>query len=234
MSADDDKFFSGLKALHGQPAADQGGGWSRLAGATGATLEGVGKGIANVSGNLPTLIGLPALHSQWASSTNKDYPIAEGAGKFAPDLAALAFLPNVGMEGLATEAVPALEQAPRLAKAVGNVGEAAWKGYVGGGTQGHPGAGSATATGSRTLLEAAKAIPGKQFLLPAAMVAAAEMAGRGYTPWGVRHMLSYLAEAAAALSGKLPGSSGAIGASIYDKVAPPDNGGPQKAPWDKQ
>ena len=49
----------------------------------------------------------------------------------------------------------------------------------------------------------------------AAVMAASEAGGRGYLPWDVRHVLSYMAEAAAALSGKVPGVSGALGAKAF-------------------
>ena len=69
--SDDQSFFDHLRSLD-TSSPPQGSTAGRLLGATGATLEGAAKGIANVSGNLPTLVGLPALKSKWASSTNKE------------------------------------------------------------------------------------------------------------------------------------------------------------------
>ena len=192
----------------------------RLAGATAATVEGMGKGIANVSGNLPTLVGLPALSSKWASSRNPNYPIAEGVGRLAPLGVGLAAMPEAGMEEAATNLVPELAKVPRIARAVGKVGEGVWKGYVGGGTQGDPRAGEATGAGSAAAWEALRNIPGRQYIVPAAIIGAAEMARGGYMPWVQRHALSYLAEMAAALSGKFPGIAGALGADIHQGKAP--------------
>jgi hypothetical protein len=231
--SDDDAFFSHLRELRGQHESSGDPSQStfgRLAGATEATVEGMGKGIANLSGNLPTLVGLPALHSKWASSTNKDYPVAEAAGRYLPELGGLAALPEAGVGEAATELVPELAKVPRVAKAVGKVGEGLWKGYAGGAAEGDPKTGEEAGAGSAAVWEGLKAIPNKGYLLGPAMLMAYEASKGGYMPWDMRHALSYFAEAAAAMTGKFPGVAGAMGAKAFGGGQPAPQ---QRAPWDQ-
>jgi hypothetical protein len=260
-----DKFSKGLDAGGGAPSTvTEGGGsqwkpedWDKfskglptdaggadpsppktLLGATEATVEGMGKGIANFSGNLPRLIGLPALHSKWASSTNKDYPIADTIGRYAPEGAALAALPEMGVGRAVTGLVPELANVPKIANIIGKAGEGYWKGEVGGAAEGDSKVGGITGAGSAATAATISSLPHMlQYGLGLlALESAREMAGGGHNvlPWGSYHFAYPLSALAAMIMGKAPGVSGAIGAKYLGdgdargySVTPGDKNGSQ-------
>jgi hypothetical protein len=187
----------------------------RLLGSTAATAIGAEKGLVQSLGNapwgsIPNEDGKSPLLN-WAKSENKDYPVAEGAGRYGPEAIGLMALPELGVgRGIET----AMSEAPRFARVLGKGAEGMWKGAVGGATQGDTKVGADVGAGSSAAFSAYRMLPHQaQWMIPlAAIVAASKVGGEGYVPWHTRHILSYLAEAAAALSGKFPGVSGALGA----------------------
>jgi|SRR5580693_6079812 hypothetical protein len=204
------------------PAAAGGGDWTgtaeKLLGATGATIGGLGKGAVQSFGNAPWASipnedgKSPVLN--WAKTEDKNYPVAEKAGRYAAQYGPLAIIPSVGLEGLAAKAIP---EFPRAASIIGKGLEGTWKGAVGGATQGDAKTGAATGGGTAAAYNAYRMLPHQaQWMLPvAAIMAMSKAGGEGYIPWDTRHILSYLAEAAAGLTGKLPGVAGALGAKAF-------------------
>ena len=191
---------------------------SRIAGSTAATVQGMGKGLAEM-GAPPGGVSLRDADPKgpvatWAKSEEPDYPVAEGAGRLAAQYLPLAMLPSVGLEGLAAKTIP---EFPRAASIIGRGLEGTWKGGVGGATQGDTKTGAATGGGLSTAYRAYQMLPGPRWMLPvAAIMAMSKAGGEGYVPWDVRHILSYLAEAAGGIAGgKIPGVAGALGAKAF-------------------
>lgn len=191
---------------------------SKLLGSTSATIGGIGKGAVQSFGNapwgsIPNEDGKSPLLN-WAKTENKNYPTAEKAGRYAAEYGPLMMLPSVGLEGLAAKTIP---EFPRAASIIGKGLEGTWKGGVGGATQGDPQTGAATGGGSAAAYRAYRMLPHQaQWMLPvAAIMAMSKAGGEGYIPWDTRHILSYLGEAAAGLSGKFPGVAGALGAKLF-------------------
>jgi hypothetical protein len=190
----------------------------RLLGSTAATAIGAEKGLVQSFGNapwgsIPNEDGKsPVLN--WAKSENKDYPWAEGAGRLAGEYGPLAALPESGA-GKAIEA--SMSDLPRLARVIGKGVEGTWKGAVGGTTQGDAATGGDVGGGAATAYSAYRMLPHQaQWMLPiAAIWGASKAADQGYLHWEPRHILAYLAEAAAALGGKFPGVGGALGAKAF-------------------
>jgi hypothetical protein len=202
-----------------RPAPAGGGGWAetgeKLLGSTGATIGGFGKELAQM-GAPPGGVSLQEADPKgpvatWAKTEDKNYPTAEKAGRYGPGAIGLMMMPDLGLEGLAAKTIP---EFPRAARIIGKGLEGTWKGGVGGATQGDPKTGSEVGGGTAAAYSAYRMLPGQaQWMLPvAAIMAMSKAGGEGYIPWDTRHILSYLAEAAAGLGGKFPGLTGAFGA----------------------
>jgi hypothetical protein len=210
-------------APSGQPRA-QGGGWTGTAkdllGSTSATIQGLGKGAVNAIENSP-LGTIPNEDNKspvmnWAKSENKDYPVAEKAGRIASEYAPLALLPETGLgEAAMSRAflVPAGEQLPRLAKVMSKGLEGTWRGGVGGATQGDTKTGAEVGGGTAAAASVLRQFP--QLMWPAGFMAI-EAAREGVKlPWGSWHLSHPLAALAAAAMGFAPGVSGALGAKEF-------------------
>lgn len=198
------------------PPAPSGGVAADLLGSTSATISGIGKGLAQM-GAPPGGISLREADPKgpvatWAKQEDEKYPVAEKAGRYAAEYAPLAMLPDVGAPAALGKMVPEL---PRLARIVGKGLEGTWKGGVGGATQGDPTTGAAVGGGSAAASAAFMAMPEwlKYMAGLAAIEGGREAMGRGaHLPWGSWHLAHPLAMMAAALLGKAPGVSGALGA----------------------
>lgn len=202
----------------GAPPRGQSGGGAgvgdligRLAGSTAATAIGIEKGAAQL-GAPPGGVSLREADptgpvATWAKTGNRDYPIAEGAGRAAVQYGPLAALPDVGAPGAFARAVPEL---PRLARVAGKGAEGLWKGYVGGRTQGNSSVGEATGGGTAMAAEALQRFP--QLMWPAGFMAIEAARQGGKLPWGSWHLAHPLAALAAIVMGLAPGVSGALGA----------------------
>jgi hypothetical protein len=188
----------------------------KLLGATGATIGGIGKGAVQSFGNAPWASipnedgKSPVLN--WAKTEDKDYPVAEKAGRYAAEYGPLALMPELGGAKFAAKMVPEL---PRLARIVGSGIEGTAKGAVGGATQGDTKTG-AEAGGAGALGRAAfMAAPSwLKYLAGMAALEAAHSEG-GRLPWGSFHMAHPLAIMAAALLGGKPGVTGAAAAKMF-------------------
>jgi hypothetical protein len=229
--ASSEDFVSGLKEQFGEPGHDMShpnaqtwsGLGSSLLGATSATVSGMGKGaVSTFGGMIPNEDGKsPVLN--WAKSENTDYPIAEKAGRYAAEYAPLTLLPELGGVRVASKIIPEL---PRVARVLGKGVEGAWKGAVGGATQGDPKTGAEVGGGTAAGSAAFMALPWwlKSALTTGAIVGARE--GGAHLPAGSWHLAHPLALLAAAALGKFPGVTGALGAKAFG-----DEGGePQKRP----
>jgi hypothetical protein len=202
----------------GQPRAS-GGGWTGTAkdilGSTSATISGLGKGLAQM-GAPPGGVSLNEADPQgpvatWAKSEDKQYPVAEKAGRWTAEYGPLALLPDIGAPGAFAKAVPEL---PRIARVVGKGAEGLWKGAVGGRTQGDPKTGAEVGGGTATAAAALKEFP--QLMWPAGFMAYEAARGGGVKlPWGAWHLSYPLAALAAAAMGFAPGISGAAGAKAF-------------------
>lgn len=235
MTDSTEDFVKGLQKQFGDPGHDMShpnsGTWSGLAsnllGSTSATISGLGKGLVtsvenSPLGSIPNEDGKSPVMN-WAKSENKDYPVAEKAGRYAAQYGPLALLPNLGGERAAAWAIPEL---PRLARIAGKALEGTWKGAVGGATQGDPKTGAEVGGGTAAGTAAFMAAP--SWLKYMAGLAALESVREGGVrlPWGSWHMAHPLAAMSAAVLGKAPGVSGALGAKAFGG----DSGGEQKRP----
>jgi hypothetical protein len=193
------------------PAAAGGGLASDLLGSTSATISGLGKGLAQM-GAPPGGVSLREADPQgpvatWAKTENKDYPVAEKAGRWTAEYGPLALMPDIGAPGALARAVPEL---PRLARVVGKGLEGTWKGAVGGATQGDTKTGAEVGGGTAAAASVLRQFP--QLMWPAGFMAI-EAAREGVKlPWGFWHLSHPLAALAAAAMGWAPGVSGALGA----------------------
>jgi hypothetical protein len=202
----------------GQPRAS-GGGWTGTAkdllGSTSATISGLGKGAVESFGNAPWA-SIPNEDGKspvmnWAKSENKDYPVAEKAGRWTAEYGPLALMPDVGLPGAFAKAVPEL---PRLARVVGKGAEGLWKGAVGGQTQGDAKTGAEVGGGTAAAASVLRQFP--HLMWPAGFMAIeAAREGGGKLPWGAWHLSHPLAALAAAAMGLAPGVSGALGAKAF-------------------
>jgi hypothetical protein len=220
-----------------QPRAS-GGGWEGTAkdllGATSATIGGLGKGAVSAVENLPGVGSIPDTPESpspvmsWARSENKDYPVAEKAGRIASQYAPLAMLPESGLGEAAMSRlflVPKNAQLPRLAKVMSKGLEGAWRGGVGGATQGDTKTGAATGAGTAAAASVLKQFP--QLMWPAGFMAI-EAAREGVKlPYGTWHLSHPLAALAAAALGLAPGVSGAIGARTFGEGGSGDQRSPE-------
>jgi hypothetical protein len=200
------------------PAA-AGGGWAetgeKLLGATSATIGGLGKGAVESFGNapwgsIPNEDGKsPVLN--WAKTEDKNYPVAEKAGRLAAEYAPLAMLPEAGAVRGMAKAIP---EFPRVARVIGKGLEGTWKGAVGGATQGDPKTGAEVGGGTAAGTAAFMAAPNwlKTIIGLGALEGGRDLAGGGRLPFGMWHMAHPLALFAAAAMGKFPGLTGALGA----------------------
>lgn len=235
--ASNEDFVKGLQKQFGEPGHDNShpnaqtwsGLGSSLLGATSATVSGLGKGIVNSVENSP-LGSIPNDDGKspvmnWAKSENKDYPVAEKAGRYAAEYAPLVMLPELGGVRVASKIIPEL---PRVARVLGKGAEGAWKGAVGGATQGDPKTGAEVGAGTAAGTAAFMAAPNwlKTIIGLGALEGGRDLAGGGRLPYGMWHMAHPLALLAAAALGKFPGVTGALGAKAFG-----DEGGePQKRP----
>ena len=249
--ASNEDFVKGLQKQFGEPGHDNShpnaqtwsGLGSSLLGATSATVSGLGKGIVNSVENSP-LGSIPNDDGRspvmnWAKSENKDYPVAEKAGRYAAEYAPLALLPELGGVRVASKIIPEL---PRVARVLGKGVEGAWKGAAGGAAEANVDTPSGDEAGRRVARGAAegagttvalgagqaalRAMP--YWVLPAAIAGGELMHGR-FLPWHIRHAMGMahpLALLAAAAMGKFPGVTGALGAKEFGD----DGGKPQKRP----
>jgi hypothetical protein len=233
--SDKDDFIQGLQEQYGEPGHDKSHPssetWSGLAsnllGATSATIGGLGKGAVQSFGNapwgsIPNEDGKSPLLN-WAKTEDKDYPVAEKAGRYAAEYGPLALLPELGGVRVASKIIP---EFPRAARVIGKGLEGAWKGAVGGATQGDTKTGAAVGGGTAAGSAAFMALPWwlKSALTTGAVVGARE--GGAHLPAGSWHLAHPLALLAAAALGKFPGVTGALGAKAFG-----DEGGePQKRP----
>lgn len=243
--SDKDDFIQGLQEQYGEPGHDMSHPssetWSGLAsnllGATSATIGGLGKGAVQSFGNAPWASipnedgKSPVLN--WAKSENKDYPVAEKAGRYAAEYGPLALLPEIGGEAamarlfsVPRNAAGQLEKLPALAKVMAKGLEGTWKGAVGGATQGDTKTGAAVGGGTAAGSAAFMALPWwlKSALTTGAVVGARE--GGAHLPAGSWHLAHPLALLAAAALGKFPGMSGALGAKAFGG----DSGDSQEKP----
>jgi hypothetical protein len=202
------------------PAAG-GGDWTgtaeRLLGATGATIGGVGKGLAQI-GAPPGGVSLREADPKgpvatWAKTEDKNYPTAEKAGRLTAQFAPLALTPELGGGAFAAKMVPEL---PTLARIVGTGLEGTALGGAGGAMQGDAQTGAEAGGGGATGRAAFMAAPGwlKTIIGLAAMEAARE-GGGAKLPWGSWHMAHPLAIMAAGLLGGRPGVTGAAAAKMF-------------------
>jgi hypothetical protein len=203
----------------GQPRAQGGGGWTGTAkdllGSTSATISGLGKGAVESFGNAPWASipnedgKSPVLN--WAKSENKDYPVAEKAGRWTAEYGPLALMPDIGAPGAFARAVPEL---PRLARVAGKGVEGLWKGAVGGQTQGDAKTGAEVGGGTAAAASVLRQFP--KIMWPAGFMAyEAAREGGAKLPWGAWHLSHPLAALAAAAMGFAPGVSGALGAKAF-------------------
>jgi hypothetical protein len=200
-----------------------GGDWSttagQLLGSTSATISGLGKGAVNAVessafGSIPNEDGKSPVMN-WAKSENKDYPVAEQAGRWAAEYGPLALLPDLGGVRAARTVIPEL---PRLARVVGKGLEGTWKGAVGGATQGDTKTGAEVGGGTAAGTAAFMAAPNwlKTLIGIGALEGGHDIAASGgRLPWGMWHAAHPLALLAAAALGKFPGLTGAIGAKAF-------------------
>lgn len=186
----------------------------------GAFGQGVGKALASMGappgGKSLEDVDPKGPVASWAKSEQTEHPWAETAGRWAGEYGPLAALPDIGGPRLAGAGLDALARAaPRLTHIAERGLQGAWKGAVGGQTQGDASTGAAFGGGSAAGLTALRSIP-QAYLLPAAVLAGGGLAAGGrYIPWDLRHVLSYLSEAALAGGGAVPGVTGAIGARMF-------------------
>jgi hypothetical protein len=211
---------SGRPDFGDRPASSGDGGWEetgeKLLGATSATIGGLGKGLAQM-GAPPGGVSLQEADpkgpvASWATTEDKDYPVAEKAGRVAAEYGPLALMPELGGAKFAAKMAPEL---PRLARIVGSGIEGTAKGAFGGATQGDTKTG-AEAGGAGALGRAAfMAAPSwLKYLAGMAALEAAHSEG-GRLPWGSFHMAHPLAIMAAALLGGKPGLTGAVAAKMF-------------------
>ena len=233
--SDKDDFIQGLQEQYGEPGHDMSHPssetWSGLAsnllGATSATIGGLGKGTVQSFGNapwasIPNEDGKSPLLN-WAKTEDKDYPVAEKAGRYAAEYAPLAVMPELGGVRAASKIIP---EFPRAARVIGKGLEGTWKGAVGGATQGDTKTGAAVGGGTAAGSAAFMALPWwlKSALTTGAVVGARE--GGAHLPAGSWHLAHPLALLAAAAMGKFPGMSGALGAKAFGG----DSGDSQEKP----
>lgn len=233
--ASSDDFVNGLKEQYGEPGHDNshpnaqtwGGLASSLLGATSATVSGLGKGAVQSFGNAPWG-SIPNADGQspvlnWAKSENKDYPVAEKAGRYAAEYGPLALLPELGGVRAASKIIP---EFPRAARIIGKGLEGTWKGAVGGATQGDAKTGAEVGGGTAAGTAAFMAAPSWLKYMTGLAALEAAHSGGARLPWGSFHMAHPLALMAASVLGKFPGLSGALGAKAFGG----DSGGEQKRP----
>jgi hypothetical protein len=231
--ASSEDFVKGLQRQYGEPGHDKShpmASWgqlgSNLLGATSATVSGLGKGIVNTVESLPGA-SIPNEDGKspvmnWAKSENKDYPVAEKAGRWAAEYGPLALMPDIGAPGAFARAVPEL---PRLARVAGKGVEGLWKGAVGGQTQGDAKTGAEVGGGTAAAASVLRQFP--HIMWPAGFMAIeAAREGGVKLPWGFWHLSHPLAALAAAAMGLAPGVSGALGAKAFGD----EGGSNQKRP----
>ena len=223
--ASSDDFVNGLKEQYGEPGHDNshpnaqtwGGLASSLLGATSATASGLGKGAVQSFGNAPWG-SIPNADSQspvlnWAKTEDKDYPVAEKAGRYAAEYGPLALLPEMGGVRAASKIIP---EFPRAARIIGKGLEGTWKGAVGGATQGDTKTGAEVGGGTAAGTAAFMAAPSwLKFLVGMGVLDAAHEGGGVRLPWGTYHLAHPLATMAATVLGFAPGVSGALGAKAF-------------------
>jgi hypothetical protein len=202
------------------PAAAGGGDWTgtaeKLLGATGATIGGLGKGAVQSFGNtpwgsIPNEDGKsPVLN--WAKTEDKNYPVAEKAGRYAAEYGPLALMPELGGAGFAAKMVPEL---PRLARIVGTGIEGTAKGALGGATQGDTKTGAEAGGAGAASRAAFMAAPNWLKTMIGLGALEAARSGGERLPWGSWHMAHPLAIMAAALLGGKPGVTGAAAAKMF-------------------
>lgn len=209
-----------------------------------SAVAGLRKGAVEGSGI--TDIMPHAAISQWATSSNPDPDLqtAENIGYYAPDVASLWAIPDVGLETMAVKAIGKAGKMPQYLFGRGGKGyakplhvaakslEGTWKGAVGGETQGDPQTGAEVGTARRAATATWDVLPAaaKRNLWLLATLAAAPYAqqlarqslgGReGYFPMfhGVHMSLPYLAQLAAFLMPS--GVAGAAGAKAVQDSQP--------------
>lgn len=221
---DDQHAPSGRPDFGDRPAPTHfnSGTWSGLAsdllGSTSATIGGLERGAVNTIENSP-LGSIPNEDNKspvmnWAKTENKDYPVAEKAGRWAAEYAPLMMLPEAGAARGVAKVIPEL---PRLARVVGKGLEGTWKGAVGGATQGDPKTGAEVGGGTAAGTAAFMAAPNwlKTLIGIGALEGGHDLAGSGRLPWGMWHAAHPLALLAAAALGKFPGLTGALGAKAF-------------------
>jgi hypothetical protein len=221
--ADPSAAPSGRPDFGDRPAASSDdGGWAetgeKLLGATSATIGGLGKGLAQM-GAPPGGVSLQEADpkgpvASWATTEDKDYPVAEKAGRVAAQYGPLVMMPALGGEGLVARAIP---EFPRIARVIGAGLEGTAKGAVGGASQGDTKTGAKVGGGTAAGTAAFMALPSwaKTLTALAALEGGRDMAGGGRLPWGTWHMAHPLALMAATILGKFPGVSGALGAKAF-------------------
>jgi hypothetical protein len=156
----------------------------------------------------------------WAGSKDAEHPWAEQVGRTAADVAPLAALPEMGIG----DALSALGATARYARPLGKLGEAGWKGAVGGASQSKGDVdtaarvGGETGVGSQALRMAIGAIPHRGYWglaagLPALAAMAYSSGRRGMEPWWLYHVMREAAPGLAGLAGTVapPGVAGALG-----------------------
>ena len=228
MSDSSEDFVNGLKEQYGEPGHDkshpQAQSWSGLAsnllGSTSATISGMGKGVVQTFGGMiPDDDGKSPVKN-WAKSENKDYPVAEKAGRWTAEFGPLALLPSIGAEGVMARTIP---EFPRVARVIGKGLEGTWKGGVGGTTQGDTKTGAEVGGGTATGTAAFMAAPSWVKTLAGLAALEGVREGGAKLPWGSWHMAHPLALMAATLLGKFPGLSGALGAKAFGGQPGGDN-----------
>jgi hypothetical protein len=243
MSDSSEDFVNGLKEQYGEPGHDkshpQAQSWSGLAsnllGSTSATISGMGKGLAQM-GAPPGGVSLREADPEgpvasWAKSENKDYPVAEKAGRWAAEYGPLAVMPETGggeaamarLFSVPRNAAGQLEKLPRLAQVMSKGLEGTWRGGVGGATQGDTKTGAEVGGGTATGTAAFMAAPSWVKTLAGLAALEGVREGGAKLPWGSWHMAHPLALMAATLLGKFPGLSGALGAKAFGGGGDGDN-----------